>query len=81
MPADLLQNPTIIIAIAAAIGVLLIVFGSMSRQPKDAVQQRLEQLVVKPKTLEGSSSRSSSARFGPLFSASRGSPAAADRPA
>ena len=65
MPAEL--NPTIIIAVAAAIGVLLIVFGAMSRQPKDAVQQRLEQLVVKPRRSKklSSSSRSSSAPFAP----------------
>ena len=44
--------PTIIIPLFAAIAVLLIVFGTMTRPPKDAVQQRLEQLVVKPKTLE-----------------------------
>jgi tight adherence protein C len=50
MPAEL--NPTIVIAVLAAIGVLLIVFGTATRPPKDAVQQRLEQLVVKPKTLE-----------------------------
>ncbi len=47
------ENPVVvIIAVAAAIGVLLIVFGAMTRPPKDAVQARLEQLVVKPKTLE-----------------------------
>ncbi|MGH2392724.1 MAG: type II secretion system F family protein, partial [Candidatus Limnocylindria bacterium] len=50
MPAEL--NPTIVIAVLAAIGVLLIVFGAATRPPKDAVQQRLEQLVVKPRTLE-----------------------------
>ena len=44
--------PTIIIPTLAAVAVLLIVFGAMTRQPKDAVQQRLEQLVVRPKTLE-----------------------------
>jgi tight adherence protein C len=44
--------PTLIIPILAAIAVLLIVFGAMTRPPKDAVQQRLEQLVVKPRTLE-----------------------------
>ncbi len=49
----MLENiPTIIIPLFAAIAVLLIVFGTMTRPPKDAVQQRLEQLVVKPKTLE-----------------------------
>jgi tight adherence protein C len=50
MPAEL--NPTIVIAVLAALGVLLIVFGAATRPPKDAVQQRLEQLVVKPRTLE-----------------------------
>jgi tight adherence protein C len=44
--------PTLIIPVLAAIAVLLIVFGAMTRPPKDAVQQRLEQLVVKPRTLE-----------------------------
>ncbi|RPH36310.1 MAG: type II secretion system F family protein [Chloroflexi bacterium] len=44
--------PTLLIPVLAAIAVLLIVFGTMTRPPKDAVQQRLEQLVVKPKTLE-----------------------------
>ena len=49
----MLENvPTLIIPILAAIAVLLIVFGAMTRPPKDAVQQRLEQLVVKPRTLE-----------------------------
>ncbi len=43
--------PTLL-AIIAAVGVLLIVFGTATRPPKDAVQQRLEQLVVKPRTLE-----------------------------
>jgi tight adherence protein C len=44
--------PTLIIPVLAAIAVLLIVFGAMTRPPKDAVQQRLEQLVVKPRSLE-----------------------------
>jgi tight adherence protein C len=44
--------PTLIIPVLAAIAVLLIVFGAMTRPPKDAVQARLEQLVVKPRTLE-----------------------------
>jgi tight adherence protein C len=49
----MLENiPTLIIPTLAAIAILLIVFGVASRPPKDAVQQRLEQLVVKPKTLE-----------------------------
>ena len=44
--------PTLIVPTLAAIAILLIVFGMASRPPQDAVQQRLEQLVVKPKTLE-----------------------------
>jgi tight adherence protein C len=49
----MLENvPMLIIPVLAAIAVLLIVFGAMTRPPADAVQQRLEQLVVKPKTLE-----------------------------
>jgi tight adherence protein C len=44
--------PTILIPTLAAVAVLLIIFGFATRPPKDAVQQRLEQLVVKPKTLE-----------------------------
>jgi len=49
----MLENiPTLVIPTLAAIAILLIVFGVASRPPKDAVQQRLEQLVVKPKTLE-----------------------------
>jgi tight adherence protein C len=42
----------IIIAGLAAAAVLLITIGVTSRPPKDAVQARLEQLVVQPKTLE-----------------------------
>ena len=42
----------VIIAILAAGAVLLITYGMASRPPQDAVQQRLEQLVVQPKTLE-----------------------------
>ncbi|HEX9738319.1 MAG TPA: type II secretion system F family protein [Candidatus Limnocylindria bacterium] len=49
MPENL---PTILIPTLAAVAVLLIVFGTATRPPKDAVQQRLEQLVVKPRTLE-----------------------------
>ena len=49
----MLENlPTILIPTLAAVAVLLIVFGAATRPPKDAVQQRLEQMVVKPKTLE-----------------------------
>jgi tight adherence protein C len=47
------ENPLlVVIALMAAGAVLFIVFGAASRPPKDAVQARLEQLVVKPKTLE-----------------------------
>ncbi len=42
----------LIIAGLAAAAVLLITIGLASRPPKDAVQTRLEQLVVQPKTLE-----------------------------
>jgi tight adherence protein C len=42
----------ILIAGIAAAAVLLITLGVTARPPKDAVQQRLEQLVVQPKTLE-----------------------------
>jgi tight adherence protein C len=44
--------PELIIAAVAAIAVLLLTVGLTARPPKDAVQQRLEQLVVQPKTLE-----------------------------
>src|SRR6266545_5078510 len=42
----------ILIAIIAAVAVLLLTYGLSARPPKDAVQARLEQLVVQPKTLE-----------------------------
>jgi tight adherence protein C len=42
----------ILIALLAAAAVLLITYGLAGRPAKDAVQQRLEQLVVQPKTLE-----------------------------
>jgi tight adherence protein C len=42
----------LIIAILAAGAVLLITYGIAARPPRDVVQQRLEQLVVQPKTLE-----------------------------
>lgn len=44
--------PTIIIPTLAAVAVLLIIVGFATRPPSGAVQQRLEQLVVRPKTLE-----------------------------
>lgn len=50
-PIDQIPLATLI-AVVAAVGVLLIVFGAATRPPKDAVQARLEQLVVKPRTLE-----------------------------
>jgi len=42
----------IVIAGLAAVAVLVLTYGLAGRAPKDAVQQRLEQLVVQPKTLE-----------------------------
>jgi tight adherence protein C len=45
------MEPLIIAALAAA-AVLLITVGLTARPPRDAVQTRLEQLVVQPKTLE-----------------------------
>jgi len=42
----------IVIALLAAAAVLLITYGLAGRGGKDAVQTRLEQLVVQPKTLE-----------------------------
>ena len=46
------MEPQIVIAILAAIAVLLITYGVSATPPRDAVQTRLEQLVVQPKTLE-----------------------------
>ena len=46
------MQPEILIAVLAAVAVLLITFGVAARPQKDAVQARLEQLVVQPKTLE-----------------------------
>lgn len=45
------MSPMVIAALAAA-SVLLIVYAIGAGGPKDAVQQRLEQLVVQPRTLE-----------------------------
>jgi tight adherence protein C len=45
------MSPVIIAALAAA-SVLLIVYGIGASRSKDAVQQRLEQLVVQPRTLQ-----------------------------
>ncbi|MGH2445259.1 MAG: type II secretion system F family protein [Candidatus Limnocylindria bacterium] len=47
-----MPEPTILIAILAAVAVLLITFGVAARPSEDAVQARLSQLVVQPKTLE-----------------------------
>jgi tight adherence protein C len=46
------MTPEILIAIMAAAAVLLITVGVASRPSEDAVQARLSQLVVQPKTLE-----------------------------
>jgi tight adherence protein C len=48
MPLD----PTILIAVLAAGAVLLITYGIAARPSEDAVQARLSQLVVQPKSLE-----------------------------
>jgi tight adherence protein C len=48
MPFD----PTILIAILAGAAVLLITYGIAARPSEDAVQARLSQLVVQPKSLE-----------------------------
>jgi tight adherence protein C len=45
-------TPEILIAVLAAGAVLLITFGIAARPSEDAVQARLSQLVVQPKTLE-----------------------------
>jgi len=42
----------ILIAVFAAVAVLLITYGLSASGSKDAVQQRLEQLIVQPKSLE-----------------------------
>ena len=44
--------PEILIAVFAAAAVLLITYGLSSTGSKDAVQQRLEQLIIQPKSLE-----------------------------
>jgi len=46
------MTPEIIIAILAAAAVLLVTYGVAARPQEDAVQQRLSQLVVAPKSLE-----------------------------
>jgi tight adherence protein C len=45
-------DPAILIAIVAGAAVLLITYGVAARPSEDAVQARLSQLVVQPKTLE-----------------------------
>jgi tight adherence protein C len=44
--------PELLIAAFAAVAVLLLTYGLAASPSKDAVQQRLEQLIVQPKTLE-----------------------------
>jgi tight adherence protein C len=46
------MSPEILIAVLAAAAVLLITYGVAARPSEDAVQARLSQLVVQPKTLE-----------------------------
>ena len=46
------MSPEILIALLAAAAVLLITYGVAARPSEDAVQARLSQLVVQPKTLE-----------------------------
>ena len=46
------MSPEILIAILAAAAVLLITYGIAARPSEDAVQARLSQLVVQPKSLE-----------------------------
>src|SRR5688500_6837336 len=46
------MTPEILIAVLAAGAVLLITFGVAARPSEDAVQARLSQLVVQPKTIE-----------------------------
>jgi tight adherence protein C len=46
------MQPEMIIAALAAVAVLLIVYGIAARPSEDAVQARLSQLVVQPKSLE-----------------------------
>jgi tight adherence protein C len=47
-----MQDFTILIAIVAGVAVLLITYGIAARPSEDAVQARLSQLVVQPKSLE-----------------------------
>lgn len=45
-------QPELLIAVLAAVAVLLITYGAAASPPQDAVQARLSQLVVQPKSLE-----------------------------
>src|SRR3990170_4148080 len=47
-----MPTPEIVIAALAALAVLFLTYGLVRRPPRDAVQARLEQLVVQPTTLE-----------------------------
>jgi len=46
------MTPEIIVAVLAAAAVLLVTYGMAARPAEDAVQQRLSQLVVQPRSLE-----------------------------
>src|SRR3990170_66449 len=46
------MTPELIIALLAAVAVLLVTYGVAARPSEDAVQARLSQLVVQPKSLE-----------------------------
>ena len=46
------MSPELLIAIIAAVAVLLVTYGIAARPSEDAVQARLSQLVVQPKSLE-----------------------------
>ena len=46
------MSPELLIAIIAAVAVLLVTYGVAARPSEDAVQARLSQLVVQPKSLE-----------------------------
>ena len=46
------MSPELLIAIIAAVAVLLVTYGFAARPSEDAVQARLSQLVVQPRSLE-----------------------------
>ena len=46
------MSPELLIAIIAAVAVLLVTYGIAARPSEDAVQARLSQLVVQPRSLE-----------------------------